>query len=76
MLPRPRALAPAHPSRDEDSCALRVALHSAADWRVMLTDTALFRNPHYHQKTDTIETLDIEKMALVIEALAWGLVEF
>ena len=43
---------------------------------VMLTDTALFRNPHYHQKTDTIETLDIEKMALVIEALAWGLVEF
>ncbi len=27
---------------------------------VMITDTAFFRNPHYHQPTDTLETLDIE----------------
>jgi hypothetical protein len=27
---------------------------------VMPTDTAFFRNPHYHQSTDTIETLGIE----------------
>jgi Zn-dependent M28 family amino/carboxypeptidase len=27
---------------------------------VMITDTAFFRNPHYHQATDTLETLDIE----------------
>lgn len=27
---------------------------------VMITDTAFFRNPHYHQLTDTLETLDIE----------------
>jgi Zn-dependent M28 family amino/carboxypeptidase len=26
----------------------------------MLTDTAFFRNPHYHQATDTLETLDID----------------
>jgi len=25
---------------------------------VMLTDTANFRNPHYHQPTDTVDTLD------------------
>ena len=39
---------------------------------MMLTDTAYFRNPNYHARTDTIDTLDFEKMALVIEALAWG----
>ncbi len=27
---------------------------------VMITDTAFFRNPHYHQPTDSLETLDIE----------------
>jgi aminopeptidase YwaD len=32
---------------------------------VMLTDTANFRNPHYHQPTDTIETLDFTFMDLV-----------
>lgn len=26
---------------------------------IMLTDTANFRNPHYHQPTDTIDTLDL-----------------
>ncbi len=29
---------------------------------IMLTDTAMFRNPNYHEKTDTPETLDFEKM--------------
>jgi aminopeptidase YwaD len=27
---------------------------------VMVTDTAFFRNPHYHQPSDTLETLDTE----------------
>ncbi|MGV7220327.1 MAG: M28 family peptidase [Nitrospinales bacterium] len=27
---------------------------------VMITDTAYFRNPNYHQPTDTLETLDID----------------
>ncbi len=36
---------------------------------LMITDTAFYRNPHYHQKTDTIETLDFENMCKVIQAL-------
>jgi hypothetical protein len=35
----------------------------------MVTDTADFRNPHYHEVSDTIETLDIEKMGYVVEAV-------
>jgi Zn-dependent M28 family amino/carboxypeptidase len=36
---------------------------------VMWTDTAEFRNPHYHQPTDTPETLDYEFMAEVARLL-------
>lgn len=32
---------------------------------VMITDTALFRNPNYHQPTDTPNTLEYERMARV-----------
>lgn len=32
---------------------------------VMLTDTANFRNPHYHRPTDTLETLNLDFMASV-----------
>src|SRR5207253_6143905 len=32
---------------------------------VMLTDTANFRNPHYHQPTDTFETLNLAFMEQV-----------
>jgi hypothetical protein len=31
----------------------------------MLTDTAFLRNPHYHQPSDTPETLDYSFMAQV-----------
>ncbi|MFP4487523.1 MAG: M28 family peptidase, partial [Campylobacterales bacterium] len=34
---------------------------------VMISDTAHFRNPNYHTKNDTIDTLDIEKMGFVVE---------
>ncbi|MGI9332296.1 MAG: M20/M25/M40 family metallo-hydrolase [Gammaproteobacteria bacterium] len=37
---------------------------------LMLTDTAFFRNPHYHQATDTPETLDYPRMAAVTTGLA------
>jgi len=37
---------------------------------LMVTDTALFRNPHYHSPGDTPETLDYERMARVVEGLA------
>lgn len=36
---------------------------------LMVTDTAPFRNPHYHQPTDTPDTLDYERMARVVEGL-------
>jgi hypothetical protein len=36
---------------------------------VMVTDTANFRNPHYHQPTDTAETLDAERFTLVVKGL-------
>jgi hypothetical protein len=36
---------------------------------LMLTDTAFYRNKNYHEKTDTMETLDIERMAMVIDGV-------
>jgi Zn-dependent M28 family amino/carboxypeptidase len=36
---------------------------------VMLTDTANFRNPHYHQPTDTIDTLNLDFLASVTDAV-------
>ncbi|MEM6426334.1 MAG: M28 family peptidase [Cyanobacteria bacterium P01_D01_bin.128] len=32
---------------------------------VLITDTANFRNPHYHQPTDTVETLNLEFLTAV-----------
>jgi hypothetical protein len=40
---------------------------------LMLTDTALFRNPNYHKHTDTVETLDFEAMASITENLVSAL---
>jgi Zn-dependent M28 family amino/carboxypeptidase len=37
---------------------------------LMLTDSANFRNPHYHQPTDTPATLDYERLAAVTTATA------
>ncbi len=39
----------------------------------MATDTANFRNPHYHQPTDTIETLDLPRFTRTVAALAAGI---
>ena len=37
------------------------------DWKaVMITDTAFYRNPNYHEVTDTPDTLDYERMAQVV----------
>lgn len=46
----------------------------AAFWQfgypaVMLTDTANFRNPHYHRPSDTLETLDLAFLASVAAAV-------
>lgn len=57
----------------------RIAGHGMSDhwsfWQegyraVMVTDTAFFRNPHYHQKTDTPDTLDYPRMSKVVAGLA------
>ena len=39
---------------------------------LLLTDTAFLRNPHYHQPTDTLETLDLEFMAQVCAGVIAG----
>jgi Zn-dependent M28 family amino/carboxypeptidase len=36
---------------------------------VMLTDSAFFRNPHYHLPSDTLETLDLGFMAELVVSL-------
>ena len=53
--------------------SVRLSDHSAF-WdegfkAVMVTDSAFFRNPHYHLPTDTMETLDYPFMAELVESL-------
>ena len=36
---------------------------------VMVTDTANFRNPHYHRSTDTVETLNLNFLRAVADAV-------
>jgi len=42
---------------------------------VMITDSAFYRNPHYHQVTDTMEMLDYRFMAELVESLVTFLVQ-
>jgi Zn-dependent M28 family amino/carboxypeptidase len=37
---------------------------------VMLTDTANFRNPHYHRPTDTLDTLNLDFIASVADGVS------
>ena len=43
---------------------------------LMINDTSFIRNPHYHEPTDTIDTLDFAKMAAVVSATFQALVNF
>ncbi len=43
---------------------------------LMITDTAFYRNHNYHQKTDTLETLDLKRMAEVIDGVLKVLSDF
>ncbi|MBG8553569.1 M28 family peptidase [Hymenobacter sp. BT594] len=36
---------------------------------VLLTDTAFYRNKHYHQPTDTLDRLDMRRLGLTVDAL-------
>jgi Zn-dependent M28 family amino/carboxypeptidase len=42
---------------------------------VMITDTSFFRNRNYHQETDTIDTLDFDRMTEVVKGLYYTLLE-
>jgi Zn-dependent M28 family amino/carboxypeptidase len=60
------------PENGNDLQATRLSDHSPF-WdegfaAVMITDTSFLRNPHYHQATDTIDTLDFDFLHLVAEA--------
>jgi hypothetical protein len=35
----------------------------------MITDTAVFRYPHYHQASDTADKLDYDRLARVVSGL-------
>jgi hypothetical protein len=43
---------------------------------LMVTDTAFYRNPNYHAPTDILETLDYERMAMVVEGLITAIREW
>ncbi|MDM1763446.1 M28 family peptidase [Acinetobacter sichuanensis] len=42
---------------------------------IMITDTAFFRNKHYHTKDDTVEKLNVNKMTDVINGVVYSLLE-
>ncbi len=56
--------------------AVRLSDHSpfwdAGYPALMITDTAFFRNPHYHGPTDTVETLNLDFIAKVCEGVVRG----
>ena len=71
VAPNTPTLALAVPARGESLPDVRRSDH-AAFWdegfrAVMLTDTANFRNPHYHQPSDTLDTLDLDFLEGVTE---------
>ena len=41
---------------------------------LMINDTAFLRNPHYHQTSDTIDTLDFTRMAAVVNSVLYAMV--
>jgi Zn-dependent M28 family amino/carboxypeptidase len=59
--------------------ATRLSDHASfwdAGWpALMITDTAFFRNPHYHLPSDTIDTLDFTFMAELVKSLELALFE-
>lgn len=43
---------------------------------LMITDTAFYRNPNYHTKNDTLETLDFHRIADVVRGLFYTAVHY
>lgn len=73
ILPELPTIALSVPARGEALPDVRRSDH-AAFWdegypAVMLTDTANFRNPHYHLPTDTVETLNLAFLESVADVV-------
>ncbi|MGE5302460.1 MAG: M28 family peptidase [Alphaproteobacteria bacterium] len=67
------------PGKGELIPAVRLSDH-APFWdlgcpALMITDTAFFRNPHYHSPSDTLDTLNIDFMAKVCQGIICALVK-
>ncbi len=43
---------------------------------VMVNNTAFYRNKNYHQKTDTVDSLNFNKMAEVVKGVYWALINY
>ena len=43
---------------------------------VMINNTSFYRNKNYHQATDTIDTLDFDKMTEVVKGVYWAIANF
>ena len=68
------------PGQGENFSEVRLSDHSpfwdAGIPAVMVTDTAFFRNPNYHQPSDKLETLDLEFIRDNAQAVAGFLKQF
>ena len=68
----------AFPSEGVSAPGTMAGIHWSDHWSfwqegyaaVMVTDTALFRYPHYHANTDTPDKIDYERLARVVAGLA------
>ena len=40
---------------------------------MMITDTAMLRNPHYHKRSDRIETLNLDFLTGICRGLIEGI---
>ena len=66
------------PSKNIAAPGRMIGIHWSDHWSfwqegyaaVMVTDTALFRYPHYHASTDLPDRIDYERLARVVEGLA------
>ncbi len=76
---------PAHPLVVPDSGDILAGLIRLSDnasfWdagipALMITDTAFLRNPNYHGATDTMDTLNVDAMKKLVNALAFTLREW
>ncbi|TCM69863.1 peptidase M28-like protein [Acinetobacter calcoaceticus] len=68
-----RLIAPAFVSGVDFSDHLNYWKHDIA--AIMITDTAFFRNQNYHTPGDTLATLDVNKMAQVVNGLVHSLLK-